>query len=585
MDCMTWLDEMDTVVDISGCAERDIVKFVSQSFKGEALAWWRSLIQATGKVPLYNMSWEQFVALIKENYCPQHEVEKIESDFLSLVMKNLDCQAYLTSFNTMSRLVPYLVTPKPKRIARFIGGLAPEIKASVKASQPTTFRSVADISLSLTLDAVRQRSLRHTDAEKKKRDDDSSRRLNKKHKGNHDHGKGSESKKDGHQFGDKPKCKICKKHHFGKCRYDSKSQSQPKPCGICKSAEHKTLECKKLKDATCYSCNEKGHIKTNCPKVVKKTEEGKKTNARVFRMDAREAIQDDNVITGTFLINDIYARVLFDSGADKSFVDNKFFELLKMPVKTLNVKYEVELADGTIETASTVLDGCFISIKDHYFPLSLLPFKLVGFDIVTGMDWLSYNQAQIVCNKKQVVIKTPSGEPLIIQGNTQYGLPEQVSMLKASRCLKKGCVIYMAQVTIDEQKPKIEDIPVISEYPEELPGLPPDRQVEFRIDIIPGAAPIARAPYRLAPTEMKELRTQLDDFLAKGFIRPSSSPWGAPILLVKKKDGSMRLCIDYRELNKVTIKNKYPLPRIDDLFDQLQGASYFSKIDLRSGYH
>ncbi|KAJ0742621.1 putative retrotransposon gag domain-containing protein [Helianthus annuus] len=124
VDCMTWLDEMDTVVDISGCARRDVVKFVSQSFKGEALAWWRSLIQATGKIPLYNMSWEQFVALIKENYCPQHEVEKIESDFLSLVMKNLDCQAYLTSFNTMSRLVPYLVTPEPKRIARFIGGLA-----------------------------------------------------------------------------------------------------------------------------------------------------------------------------------------------------------------------------------------------------------------------------------------------------------------------------------------------------------------------------------------------------------------------------------------------------------------------------
>ena len=109
--------------------------------------------------------------------------------------------------------------------------------------------------------------------------------------------------------------------------------------------------------------------------------------------------------------------------------------------------------------------------------------------------------------------------------------------------------------------------------------------MEFRIDIIPGAAPIARAPYRLAPTEMKELRTQLDELLAKGFIKPSSSPWGAPVLFVKKKDGSMRLCIDYRELNKVTIKNRYPLPRIDDLFDQLQGASYFSKIDLRSGYH
>ncbi|MFS7963844.1 putative retrotransposon gag domain-containing protein [Helianthus anomalus] len=166
---MTWIDEMDTVVDISGCAEQDIVKYVSQSFKGEALAWWRSLIQALGKIPLYNLSWAQFVASIKENFCPQHEVEKIETDFLTLVMKNLDCQAYLTSFNTISRFVPYLVTPEPKRIARFIGGLALEIKATVKASRPTTFRSVADLSLSLTLDAVRQRSLRHSDEGKRKR--------------------------------------------------------------------------------------------------------------------------------------------------------------------------------------------------------------------------------------------------------------------------------------------------------------------------------------------------------------------------------------------------------------------------------
>ena len=122
-------------------------------------------------------------------------------------------------------------------------------------------------------------------------------------------------------------------------------------------------------------------------------------------------------------------------------------------------------------------------------------------------------------------------------------------------------------------------------FPEELPGLPPSRQIEFRIDLIPEAAPVAKAPYRLAPSEMEELARQLRDLVDKGFVRPSYSPWGAPVLFVKKKDGAMRLCIDYRELNKLTIKNRYPLPRIDDLFDQLQGSRYFSKIDLRSGYH
>ena len=131
--------------------------------------------------------------------------------------------------------------------------------------------------------------------------------------------------------------------------------------------------------------------------------------------------------------------------------------------------------------------------------------------------------------------------------------------------------------------PEVRDFPDI--FPEELPGLPPQRQVEFRIDLVPGATPVAKSPYRLAPTEMQELSSQLNELHQKGFIRPSFSPWGAPVLFVKKKDGSFRMCIDYRELNKLTVKNRYPLPRIDDLFDQLQGANYFSKIDLRSGYH
>ncbi|GJS29781.1 putative reverse transcriptase domain-containing protein [Tanacetum coccineum] len=119
----------------------------------------------------------------------------------------------------------------------------------------------------------------------------------------------------------------------------------------------------------------------------------------------------------------------------------------------------------------------------------------------------------------------------------------------------------------------------------DLPGLPPIRQVKFQIDLIPGTTLVARAPYRLAPSEMQELSNQLQELADRGFIRPSTSPWGAPVLFVKKKDGSFKMCIDYRELNKLTIKNRYPLPRIDDLFDQLQGSSVYSKIDLRSGYH
>nr|GEY24443.1 hypothetical protein [Tanacetum cinerariifolium] len=136
---------------------------------------------------------------------------------------------------------------------------------------------------------------------------------------------------------------------------------------------------------------------------------------------------------------------------------------------------------------------------------------------------------------------------------------------------------------------RLEDVPIVRDFPKNLPkdfpGIPPARQVEFLIDLVPSAAPVARAPYRLAPSEMKELARELQELSDKGFIRPSSSPWGAPVLFVKSKDGSFRMCIDYRELNKLTVKNRYPLPKIDDLFDQLQGSSVYSKIDLRSGYH
>ncbi|XP_035834005.1 uncharacterized protein LOC118482583 [Helianthus annuus] len=195
-----------------------------------------------------------------------------------MVMKNLDCQAYVTSFNTMSRLVLYLVTPEPKCIVRFIGGLAPEIKGNVKASRPTTYRSVVDLSLSLTLDAIRNKSVKTSDEGKRKREEESSHHSDTKKKGNSEHKKGSEFKKNSSQSDNRPKCKNCRKRHSGKCTMDP----QAKLCEICKTKGHKTLECRELKNATCYNCKEKGHIKTNCPKLAKKPEEAKKTNARVF---------------------------------------------------------------------------------------------------------------------------------------------------------------------------------------------------------------------------------------------------------------------------------------------------------------
>ncbi|GJY11109.1 putative reverse transcriptase domain-containing protein [Tanacetum coccineum] len=223
------------------------------------------------------------------------------------------------------------------------------------------------------------------------------------------------------------------------------------------------------------------------------------------------------------------------------------------------------------------------------------------FDVIIGMDWLRICHAVIVCDEK--LVQVPYGnDTLTFRGNESSNGRETrlrqsltvISCSKAQEYMAKGCQVFLAQISAKKEEDKserkqIEDVPIVRDFPEvfpeDLPGLPPARPVEFQIDLVPGAAPVARAPYRLAPSEMKELSEQLQELSDKGFIRPSSSPWGAPVLFVKKKDGSFRMCIDYRELNKLTVKNRYPLPRIDDLFDQLQGSSIYSKIDLRSGYH
>ncbi|GJX08385.1 putative reverse transcriptase domain-containing protein [Tanacetum coccineum] len=323
---------------------------------------------------------------------------------------------------------------------------------------------------------------------------------------------------------------------------------------------------------------------------------GSKAAGRIYHLCAEAAVQDNNVVNGTFLINNVYASVLFDTGADRSFVSSTFSKYINITPTTLDTNYDVELADGKSLTANTILRGCTLNLQNHLFSIDLLLIELGSFDVIIGMDWMSEQHAKVVCHKKY--IRVPYGNDVLIIQGKRSGVRnesrlEVISSIRTQRYIEKGCRVFLIQVTKKEEveipEKRIEDVPVIRDFPEVFPEnlseLPPIRQVEFHIELIPGGAPVARAPYRLAPAEMKELAEQLKELYDKGFIRPSSSPWGAPILFFKKKDGSFWMCIDYCELNKHTVKNRYPLPRIDDLIDQLQGSNIYSKIDLRSGYH
>ncbi|KAL8148236.1 hypothetical protein AgCh_005552 [Apium graveolens] len=259
-----------------------------------------------------------------------------------------------------------------------------------------------------------------------------------------------------------------------------------------------------------------------------------------------------------------------------------------MVAEDLDEPLTIEVANKDKVLVKQYCPSCSLEISGYMFPIDLIPFELGDFDVILGMDWLSLHKANIDCKKKRVITYTPDNKRVSYQGHRQDR--KFLSVMQANRLLRQGCEAYLAHV-VDTKKetPILDEIPIVREFPdifpEELPGFPPDREIEFSIDLIPGSKPVSKAPYRMAPMEMKELAKQLQELLDKGVIRPSVSPWGAPVLFMKKKDGSMRLCIDYRELNKLKIKNKYPLPRIDDLFDQLKGTCYFSKIDLRSGYH
>jgi hypothetical protein len=293
---------------------------------------------------------------------------------------------------------------------------------------------------------------------------------------------------------------------------------------------------------------------------------------KVNHVVVEEAQEAPNIVIGMFLVNDTSAVVLFDSGALHSFIFAVYAGKHNLPLALLRCQMIVSSPGGDM-SARQLCPKVNLKIRGVDFVANLIVLESKGIDVILGMDWLSKYMVLIDCAKKSVKMTTPEGKEM------EFIVEPVVTAKGVANCVK----VNQLDVSQGSKVPAVNEFPDV--FPEELSGMPPDRDIEFVIELKPGTAPIYKTPYRMATPELAELKEHVKELLEKGFIHPSSSPWEAPMIFVLKKDGTQWLCVNYHALNEVTVQNKYPLLRIDDLFDQLRGACVFSKIDLRSGYH
>nr|GEV84721.1 hypothetical protein [Tanacetum cinerariifolium] len=397
---------------------------------------------------------------------------------------------YKVKFQELTMLCTKMVPKEKDRVEKFIGGLSDNIQGNVIAAEPTRLQDVVRMASNLMDQKLKGYAIKNVE--------------NKRNFENH------QKDNRGHQ----PPFKRQNVGGHNVARAYTAGNNERRVKG------HYRSDCPKMKDQ-----NRGNKIKNKSGIVEAK--------GKAYVLGGGDANPDSNVVMGTFLLNNHYAYVLFDSSADQSFMSATFSTLLDIIPDNLDVSYAIELADERTSETNIVVKGYMLGLLGLPFNVELMPVELGSFDIIIGMDWLANHHAMIVCDKKIVRI-TYGDEVLIVQ-------------------------VMEKETKYKSEEKRLEDVPTVRDFLEVFPkdflGLPPTRKVEFQINLVLGAAPLAQASYRLAPSELQELSTQLQELSDKGIIRPSSSPWGDP--------------------------NRYPLPRIDDLFDQLQGYNVYSKVDLR----
>ncbi|GJW77552.1 putative reverse transcriptase domain-containing protein [Tanacetum coccineum] len=427
----------------------------------------------------------------------------MEDEFYHLTMKGNDLKTYVRRFQELATLCPTMVPDSEKMIEVFISGLPRSIEGNVTTSKPQNLEEAINIAQRLMDQVTKHTPVQVSSNHKRKFDDiktfnnNNYRNINTNNRYNNHQPQQNRRHETFRSYavtptenngyiGNRPLCKKCTLHHTRPCTVK---------CNTCNKVGHLTKNCRNkgpatgsnllLVTVTCHACGEKGHYANQCRKTTTNNAQG-----RAYMLRDRNAHQDPNVVTCMFLLNQHLARVLFDSGADKSFVSISLASMLNILSITIDTFYNIEMAVENLVSTNTVIQGATLTLLNQPFEIDLMLIKLGSFDVVIGMDWLSKYHARIIYDEKVIHIPI-NGETLII------------------RVMEKKS---------DEKR--LEDIPVVREFPEvfpeDLPGLPPVRQVEFQIDLIPGAAPVARAPYRLAPSEMQELSNQLQELADRG---------------------------------------------------------------------
>ncbi|XP_021991419.2 uncharacterized protein LOC110888187 [Helianthus annuus] len=461
------------------------------------------------------MTWQEFKGPFMRYHCPQSAIDKIQEDFLRLRQKNESVNEIANNFMDKMKFCGELVTTERMKISRFYGVLKAEVREFTTPSKCETLEELIDLARDREIEIKRQEER----GEKRPSEKGASFSPSKK-------GKFQDQGRKGKSKGGITPCKTCGKLHTGECLLGKKG------CFKCGKEGHSSYQCPD-NPKTCFNCFEKGHIKSECPKLQQgskkedKKQEGSRAKGRMFQITSEEAKSQSNVVSGIFLINSIPVYVLFDTGATMSFISSEIAQHPSFKIERMSMPLEVEIADSKSYLLHEICKNCKLTIEDEEFAIDLIPMILGEFKVIVGMDWMSQNHAEIKCETKSILLQTPSGRRLNVQGERKMEA-KLCTLVQATKYVLNGSRAYLAYVVNTQQSfPKLEDVEVVNEFPdvfpEELPGLPPEREVEFNIELNPGAKPVAKAPYRLAPTEMRELMTQIQDLLDKGFIRPIMS--------------------------------------------------------------